>query len=200
VASNLLLCGAGLEEEDVRHTISLAHDLGCPYIRVLGDEWGHPNPDTDEGLVRRRLAEIAPQAESAGVVLLVETNGVWADSDKLKELILEINSPAVQVLWDMHHPYRYFGESPAKTYQNLGQYIKHVHIKDSVMEEKKLQYKMLTYGDLPLSDMLTQLKRGGYDGYTSMEWVKRWNADLEEPGVAFAHFTYSMGKLLRQIS
>ncbi|MDR0326593.1 MAG: sugar phosphate isomerase/epimerase, partial [Oscillospiraceae bacterium] len=70
VASNLLLCGAGLEEEDVRHTISLARDLGCPYIRVLGDEWGHPNPNTDEGLVRRWLTEIAPQAESAGVVLL----------------------------------------------------------------------------------------------------------------------------------
>ena len=199
VASNILLCGPEPDGEEVRHTLELARDLGCRYIRVLGDEWGHPNPDTDEKLVLQRLITLAPQAAGAGVTLLVETNGVWAESHKLKQLIEDVNSPNVQVLWDMHHPYRWFGEAPEATYANLGAAIKHIHIKDSVMAGKKLQYKMLTYGDLPLAAMLTQLKRGGYDGYVSMEWVKRWNAELEEPGVAFAHFTYSMGKLFKQI-
>ena len=38
-----------------------------------------------------------------------------------------------------------------------------------------------------------------YDGTVSLEWVKRWNPDLEEPGIVFAHFmsyiTFLMGRL-----
>jgi sugar phosphate isomerase/epimerase len=199
IASNLFLFADTFDMDDARHTIGLARNLDCPYIRVLGDAWGHPNPDVDENLVRQRLSGLAPLARDAGVTLLVETNGVWAESAKLKGLIEAVNSPSVQVLWDIHHPYRYFGEAPGTTCDNLHPYIKHVHIKDSVMKDGKPQYKMLTYGDLPLKDSLSLLKQGGYSGCLSMEWVKRWNAELEEPGVAFAHFVYSANKLLRQI-
>jgi len=45
-----------------------------------------------------------------------------------------VANDAVAALWDMHHPYRFFNESPETTVQNLGAYIKHVHVKDSVME------------------------------------------------------------------
>jgi fatty-acyl-CoA synthase len=199
VASNLFLFAPELDMKDVDHTIDLARGLGCPYIRVLGDEWGHPNDATDENLVRQRLTQLTPIAAEAGVILLVESNGVWAESAKLKKLIEDVNSPFVQVLWDMHHPFRYFGEAPGLTVKNLGPYIKHVHIKDSIVTDRTLQYKMLGYGDLPLADMLSLLKRSGYDGCLSMEWVKRWNAELEEPGVAFAHYAYCLGKMLRQI-
>ncbi|MDR0293578.1 MAG: sugar phosphate isomerase/epimerase [Oscillospiraceae bacterium] len=199
VASNLLLNGADFDFEEARHTFELANGLGCRYIRVLGDAWGHPDPGTDENLVRQRLIDLAPPAFDAEVVLLVESNGVWAESSKLRRLIEDVNSPAVQVLWDIHHPYRFFGEAPEETFANIGKYVRHVHIKDSVMEAGKLRYKMLTYGDLPLEAMLSQLKRGGYQGYLSMEWVKRWNDELEEPGVAFAHYVYGLGKLMRQI-
>jgi sugar phosphate isomerase/epimerase len=199
LASNLLLCAPGLAEEDVSHTLELASGLGCPYIRVLGDEWGNPGSNVDEELVERRLAGLAAKAEGAGVVILVETNGVWAETAKLKRLIETINSPAVKVLWDLHHPYRFFGESPSAVYENLGKYIRHVHIKDSVFKDGKPQYKMLTYGDLPLKESLSLLKGGGYDGHLSMEWVKRWSSELEEPGVAFAHFVYSVNNLLKLI-
>jgi fatty-acyl-CoA synthase len=199
LASNLFLFTRDFDHGDAKHTIEVAQGLRCPYIRVLGDEWGHPGNHIDETLVRQRLTELAPAAQNAGVTLLVESNGVWADSAKLKKLIENVNSPSVQVLWDVHHPYRWFGEAPETTVGNLGGSIKHVHIKDSVMIDKAPQYKMLGYGDLPLLDMLTRLKNIGYGGFLSMEWVKRWNAELEEPGVAFAHYAYSMNSLLRQI-
>jgi len=199
LASNLLLCDDAFDMDDAKHAVELAQGLDCPYIRILGDEWGHPGNSVKEELVRERLVSLAPLASGAGVVLLIESNGVWAESAKLNGLIETIGSTAVQVLWDMHHPFRWFGESPQTTTANLGQAIKHVHIKDSILSGKTIQYKMLTYGDLPLKDMLAALKNIGYDGYLSMEWVKRWNAELEEPGVAFAHFTYSLSKLLRQI-
>ena len=36
------------------------------------------------------------------------------------------------------------------------------------------------------------LKDGGYDGFYSLEWVKRWDTTLEEPGIVFAHFANYM--------
>ena len=58
---------------------------------------------------------------------------------------------------------------------------------------------MMGYGDVPVFDALKVLKENGYDGTVSLEWVKRWNPDLEEPGIVFAHFmsyiTFLMGRL-----
>lgn len=74
----------------------------------------------------------------------------------------------------MHHPYRYFGEQPEQTYENIGSYIKYVHVKDSVVDrDGRLQYKMMGYGDLPVKEGVRILNENGYDGYLSLEWVKR---------------------------
>ena len=72
----------------------------------------------------------------------------------------------------MHH-YRCGGESPHET-ANLGSYIKYVQVKDSVMVDDKVQYRMMGEGDLPITEMLDALVDIGYDGYISLEWVKRW--------------------------
>ena len=80
------------------------------------------------------------------------------------------NHPNVAVLWDMHHPYRYMGETAADTINNIGPYIRHVHVKDSVMKDGKAEYKLMGEGDLPLDEMLTSLGNYGYNGYISLEW------------------------------
>ena len=46
------------------------------------------------------------------VTLLVETNGVYANTARLRELLNQIESDNIGALWDLHHPYRYAGESP----------------------------------------------------------------------------------------
>ena len=65
--------------------------------------------------------------------------------------------PSVAALWDMHHPYRYAGESPKETVAHLGSLIKYVHVKDSVMVEGRPQYRMMGEGDLPIPQMLDAL-------------------------------------------
>ena len=35
----------------------------------------------------------------------------------------------------------------------------------------------------------------GYRGFYSLEWVKRWDLSLEEPGIAFAHYKQFMDAL-----
>lgn len=77
--------------------------------------------------------ELVPYAHEHNVVLLIETNGAYSDTKRLRDLLDSIPSDSVAALWDMHHPYRYAAEQPSKTVENLGAYIKYVHIKDSVM-------------------------------------------------------------------
>jgi fatty-acyl-CoA synthase len=98
----------------------------------------------------------------------------------------------VAALWDIHHPYRYVGEKPSETVSNLGGYIRYVHVKDSVMENGKAMYKLMGYGDLPVKEMLSELRGMGYEGYVSLEWVKRWASNLEEAGIVFPHFARYM--------
>jgi fatty-acyl-CoA synthase len=132
------------------------------------------------------------------VTLLVETNGVYADTNRLRNLLDRVGSDAVAALWDMHHPYRFAGEKPEKTVQNLGAYIKYVHIKDSILENGIVKYKMMGEGDLPIDEMMLALRSINYDGYVSLEWVKRWATDLSDAGVVFPHYANFIGGYLEK--
>ncbi|MDR1735859.1 MAG: sugar phosphate isomerase/epimerase [Oscillospiraceae bacterium] len=179
---------------------ALAKGLNTRGIRVLGDYWGKPGEGIDTDLVAARLKELAPLAEDAGVELWVESNGVYADTAKLKALIEYAASPAVGVVWDINHPVRFFGESVAQTVSNIGKYIRHTHIKDSDMADGVLTYKMLGYGSLPVEEALSALASLGYTGFLSMEWIKRWNDELEDAGVVFSHFAFQMRRYLSRLA
>ena len=72
-----------------------------------------------------------------------------------------------------------------------------MHVKDSVLDENgHLQYKMLGSGDLPVRESVRVLNENGYDGYLSLEWVKRWYSDLEAPGVVFLQYLNYMNKII----
>jgi fatty-acyl-CoA synthase len=94
-------------------------------------------------------------AAPAGVTLLVETNGVYADTKRLAKLLDAVDSPFVAALWDMHHPYRFMGEAPRDTVANLGGRIRYTHTKDSVMEDGHVRYRMMGEGDLPVYGIWT---------------------------------------------
>ena len=168
--------------------IELAAKAGTKYVRVLGDLEPHEISDVDDERTITRLGALAAFAQFRGITLLVETNGVYADTARLKGIIERVNSPAVQVLWDIHHPYRFFGETPRQTMENIGKYIKHVHVKDSVMVDGAVSYKIMGEGDVPFGQAFDLLTASGYDGYIVLEWVKRWNQHLEAAAVAFPQF------------
>ena len=183
-----------LEEstEEITAHINLAVKLGTPYIRVLADLAPEAQGEVDDDAICSALKKVAAVAEEKGVMLLVETNGVYADTARLKKLLDDVNSPAVGALWDMHHPYRYMGETGETTVQNLGAYIKYIHVKDSAIEDGKLVYKLMGEGDMPLHEMFSALQKIGYDGYISLEWVKRWSKDLYAAGIVFPQFARYM--------
>ena len=179
---------------EILEYIDLAAKLGTPYIRILADRNAQPDGEVDDGAILDALNRLIPYAEEHDVTLLVETNGVYANTVRLRELLDRIESDAVAALWDLHHPYRFAGESPEQTVQNLGAYIKYTHVKDSVMAEGRVAYRMMGEGDLPIDAMMRALRSINYEGYVSLEWLKRYGPDLSDPGIVFPHYANFMNQ------
>jgi len=175
--------------------IEVAAKIGTPFIRILGDLTAAPEGEVDDEIVANEIKALVPIAEKFGVTLLVETNGVYSDTDRLKNLLNEIASDNVAALWDVHHPYRFMGETAETTLTNLGAYIKYIHIKDSLIDENgNLVYKMLGEGDLPIESIMSALRSINYEGYITFEWVKTWDEELSDAGIVFPQFIDYMSK------
>ncbi len=177
--------------------IKLAVKLGTPYIRVLADLEPDPRDEIDDEYMARAIKEVADEAKDTGVTLLIETNGVYSDTKRLRALLDKVNRREVAALWDIHHPYRFAHETPETTIENLGSYIKYVHVKDSIMEKgpdgkKTIKYRMMGFGDMPIPGMLHALREIGYEGYISLEWVKRWAPEIDDCGIVFPQFANYM--------
>jgi sugar phosphate isomerase/epimerase len=102
------------------------------------------------------------------------------------ELLATVDSPWVGAVWDSHHPHR-MGESPAQVYQALGGRILLAQVKDARRDAARAdgwQLTLLGEGEVPVRDMLGLLTAGGYRGWISVEWEKRWHPEIEEPEVA----------------
>lgn len=189
------------EEENIKEItqyILLAAKMGAPYVRILADEKPYPEDQVDDDVVLQTLKRVIPIAEENNVTLLIETNGVYSDTSRLCELLNNAASDSVAALWDIHHPYRYANENPEVTVKNLGAYIQYVHVKDSAEEDGKICYKMMGEGDLPIHEAMLALQSINYEGYISLEWVKRWASDLSDAGVVFPQFENYMNKYIKK--
>ena len=182
--------------DEVRGYIALAAGLEAPYIRLLGDTYPAPSAPVDHERVTARLRALAPEAARASVCLLLESNGVFARTERLAATLAAVNHPAVGALWDVHHPFRFFGEVPQTSYTNLKPYVKHIHVKDSVgQEDGTVSYRLFGYGDVPFQAVFTCLQQGGYDGFISLEWTKRNDPGLEDAGIVFPQFIRAVRSL-----
>ena len=181
---------------ELREYIAVAAALGTPYIRVLGDPTAEPTTDFDDENVISAMRILAEDAENAGVTLLLETNGVYCDTKRLADVLATVGSDNVGALWDLHHPYRYHGEDPETTIRNLGAYIKHIHIKDSVQDDTGVHYRILGEGDLPIEQFMNALRSVNYEGYISLEWLKQYSPELSDAGIVFPQFAHYMSQFL----
>lgn len=182
--------------DEITEYIKLAQATGTEFVRILADKDAAPDGEVDDELVIAQLRELAPIAEAHGVTLLVESNGVYADTARLRKILEQTASDSVAALWDFHHPYRIMGENPEITVQNLGAYIKYIHVKDSIMQDGKIVYKMMGEGDLPIAEMMNALQSINYEGYLTLEWVKRWSMDLEDGGIVIPQYYVYMSQYL----
>ena len=178
--------------EEITLCLDAAKRLHTPYVRL---HTALEESRFNEELVRASLAFALPLAEQAGVVLLIETMGVYADTARLRDLLDSYASDTLAALWDFHYPYRLHGESPQTSVTNLGAYIRHVHIKDSLPDERgSLTYQLIGEGDLPVDTLIRALDSLDYDGFVTLEWDPAWMDDLDDMTVIFAHFAGFMSR------
>ena len=168
--------------------LDIAKKLRVPYIRLRSSDNG--NDDT----VREFVNKVMEPAEKAGVILLVETIGIYADTFRLAELLNSFATDSLAALWDFHYPYRVKGEEPAQTIKNLGAYVKHVHIKDSVVSDGRTEFALIGEGTLPVNDFMTCLRSINYDGFISIEWDPMWYSEINEPDIILPHYVSYMSR------
>lgn len=181
--------------DEAKAYIDLASKLGTKYVRVMPT--GVPHKDGgDLKLCQKQYLELCLYGQTKGVVPIMETNGMFANTKVLKEFMKDIDSLNKGVLWDINHPYRFNSESVEETLNNIGSLTKYVHIKDSKVEDGITVYKLLGYGDVPIKKAIKMLKEIGYNGFLSLEWVKRWNKNLEEPFIVIPNYAGYMKALI----
>jgi sugar phosphate isomerase/epimerase len=173
---------------ELRHFLELASDWEAPLVRVFGGALPDGEPDRQAMLVRAAqvLEASVPTAERLGVAIGVETHDSFSASSVVAELLAMVPSGAVGAVWDSHHPYR-MGQQPAEVWSDLGRRTLLAQVKDArrdVARTDGWQLVLLGTGEVPVREMLELLERGGYAGWVSVEWEKRWHPEIEEPEVA----------------
>ncbi|QHW31429.1 sugar phosphate isomerase/epimerase [Paenibacillus rhizovicinus] len=176
--------------EEGKAAVDLAEKLGVPYIRVFGD--AIPDERQREATiaqVARGLQAVCRHAEGTGVSVLIETHGDFSDSRSLQAVMEQVDSSAFGVLWDINNPYKYGdGEPLETTYERLGRYIKHTHIKDTSGADMHGPIALCGEGNVPIRECVRLLADKGYEGWLSFEWEKRWVPEIAGPEVALPHF------------
>jgi sugar phosphate isomerase/epimerase len=187
--------------DEAKRFIELAHQLRSPYVRVFPNQLvkGEERKTTIDRIVAG-LRELGDQAKGSDVTIIVESHGEFVTSPRLLEIIGGADHPNVAFLWDAHHTC-VAGEAPAETFKNLGRYVRHTHLKDSRApkgDEKGRQYVLTGSGEVPVKETVKVLAAGGYNGYYSFEWEKKWHPEIEAPEVAIPHYAKVMRQYLAE--
>lgn len=176
----------------------LCQVFDASYIRVFGGMIGNTSRKEALDVVKNNLTKMIEIAEAYDVELLLETHDDWTKCEDINAIFSSVNSEHINVLWDVHHPYRTANEVPEKTWEALGDRIKYTHWKDSYVTdqtEKGYQLCLMGEGDIPLKDIYQLLKEKGYQGYYTLEWEKVWWPNIEEPEIAFKQYVEYMREL-----
>ncbi|MDP1796508.1 MAG: sugar phosphate isomerase/epimerase family protein [Planctomycetaceae bacterium] len=206
--------------EQGRRYIELAADLGAGFIRVFGDLL--PEESVAREAVMHQIADglrmLGEAAQPAGVQILLETHGDFSASPPAAEVMRRVNHPHVGLVWDTHHPWRFFDEPLAESWQRLRPWVRHTHWKDSVRViepvptsaeaaaaaqaasalmggHRHADYVLFLGGEFPARECLRLLLEAGYTGWYSLEWEKMWHPDLAGPETALPLFPIKLREL-----
>ena len=183
--------------------MDLACAMGIDKIRLYG---GHVAPQVDHaaacGWVAESLRKVAEYGAAVGVAAAIETHDGFVDTGLVKQIITRVDHPFLKALWDLHHPWRLFGQTPRQCWDNIGAQVVDVHFKDSYLtgaEADGYRYCLLGEGDVPIGGALQVLRAAGYAGYLTLEWEKAWKEYLPGPEVGFPQYVQAMRRHLAEL-
>ncbi len=186
------------EFADARRFIDLASTLGAPYVRVFGGKSPSDKDPLPSDAVKARVAsglrELGSYAAPKNVTVIIESHDHFTSSATLKDLLQAANSEHVGVLWDAHHTFATSNEQPEDTVKQLGRWIRHTHLKDSVGTGEDRKYVLTGHGNVPIERQIEALQSIGYKGFYCFEWEKVWHPDLDDPEIAITDFARVVGQ------
>jgi sugar phosphate isomerase/epimerase len=181
----------------LENLIEVAHDVGCPLIRVFGGQWVGSNRDENIRSVIESLKPLMETAEKNGVRLAFENHDAWCLGADIAEILDGIKSPALGICWDVVNSF--FTESQETTFAAIRDRIVHVHFKDAARTADRIHSILPGTGEVDLQRALSLLHLSGYHGYLSFEWEKKWEPDLENPEIAFPQYEKFVARLMKKV-
>jgi sugar phosphate isomerase/epimerase len=158
---------------ELKRIIPRMQKTGTKLVRIMSyPNPGLPEPEWKKETIRR-IKELARMAEGGGVILGHENCDGWAGQGPRQsvEMIQEINSPALKLIYDTGNPISY-RQDPWEFYQRIREHVIHVHIKDAVRTgpgKNEVQHCLPGQGQGQVARVLTDLKENGYNGWYSIE-------------------------------
>ncbi|MBQ7487946.1 MAG: AMP-binding protein, partial [Clostridia bacterium] len=156
-------------------------NLGIPYIVI------HTVSD-QQAACAERLGQLLGELPR-GLTLLVDTEGAYADTARLRDLLNYFSDDErLAASWNMHETCVTGCEDGETSITNLGAYVRHVHLHDFRRTEHRAVPELIGEGELPLKELMNALRSVNYDGFISLEWDPRWMRDLDDPEIILTHF------------
>ncbi len=187
------------EVKAIEKVIDYCEFLGADRIRIYG---GNLSTGENDLLKEKwdKLVEsmkyLGEKAKAKGVTLVVENhfNTMTLTAQQSRDLITDVNSEGVKILYDQANLTFTGGEDYKKAIELQAGLIGHMHVKDLVFHEgntafvasdvshskeseRNVYTRIVGEGIVPWPEILKMVKANGYEDWLSLEYERRWHPD-----------------------
>lgn len=153
-----------------RHTLEIARIMGTSYIRMFSfyiPEGSDPSIYRDE--VMERWSRFIEAAAGSGIILLHENEkGIYGDTaSRCLDLLETMNCSYFKAVFDPANFVQCSEVTYPYAFKMLKKYIVYLHIKDALYKDHSVVPSGC--GDGRVKDILSELKKDGFEGFASLE-------------------------------
>ncbi|MGQ9629210.1 MAG: sugar phosphate isomerase/epimerase family protein [bacterium] len=167
----------------IEEQLEVASELGAPVLRVFsGNLKEGLSFDGARGWIVEGMRSVVPVAERYGITLALENHGLLAGrSEQIRGVLDDVGSKFLRANIDTGN-FLLVDESPLEAVRNLADRAALVHLKDfkkvkpgtphsyKSIKGEHFQGTVIGEGEVPLREILKELKAKEYSGYLSIEF------------------------------
>jgi sugar phosphate isomerase/epimerase len=152
-----------------RRAIAVAERLDCRYIRLFSFFVPEGEADAYREQVMSRMRALLEEASGHDVMLLHENERhIYGDIPRrCRDLMETLDSPQLRMTFDPANFVMCDVRPYSEAYPLLKDYIEYMHIKDGLLDEKRVVPAGQGDGEIP--EILAALKAQGFEGFASLE-------------------------------
>ncbi len=152
-----------------KEIIETASDINVSYVKLFAEK--------NLEAAQKFIDEISAFADEKNVIILIETDGLFADTSVLCETLDKFARDSLAACWNMYATYFIGKEEAELTIKNLGAYVKSVKLNDAASDGTPV---LIGEGVLPVSDMINALRSVNYNGFVCLEWNPLWLPEIDD--------------------